>query len=157
MLLADPGWKLSASHNPAGVAGALTLASWSSQAPQAPGMWFQVELPKPELIAEVQFESPGGGGRGARGGAGRAGQPGAPPPAPVLGYPRAYKLETSMNCTTWTPVAEGQGTGSPTIITFKPTQARFIRIAQTATTDNAPPFSIQQLRLYRASMPSGTR
>src|SRR5207249_1808462 len=73
-LIPDPGWKLSASHNPAGVAGALTLASWSSQAPQALGMWFQVDLTKPELITEVQFESTGGGGRGGRGGAGRANQ-----------------------------------------------------------------------------------
>ena len=166
VLIADPGWKLSASHNPAGVAGALTLASWSSQTPQTAGMWFQVELPKPELITEVQFDSTGGGGRGGRGGAGRAGQPAAgatagapagPPPAPVapvLGYPRAYKVETSMNGTTWTPVAEGPGTGSPTIVTFKPTQAKFVRISQTATTENAPPFSIAQLRLYRAAVPS---
>jgi len=160
VLIPDPAWKLSASHNPAGVAGALTLAAWSSQTPQAPGMWFQVELPKPETITEVQFDSTGGGGRGGRGAAGRAGQPPAggaaagPPPAPappVLGYPRGYKVETSMNGSTWTPVAEGQGTGSPTIITFKPTQARFVRISQTATTESAPPLSIQQLRLYRAS------
>jgi F5/8 type C domain len=123
-------------------------------------MWFQVELPKPETITEVQFDSTGGGGRGGRGGAGRAGQPGAPgapgaapaaPPAPVLGYPRGYKVETSMNGTTWTPVAEGQGTGSPTIITFKPTQAKFVRISQTATIENAPPFTIAQLRVYRSS------
>ena len=53
--------------------------------------------------------------------------------------------------------ADGQGTGSPTVITFKPTQARFVRISQTATIENAPPFSIQQLRLYRASTAASTR
>jgi len=178
VLLPDPAWKLSASHNPGAVAGALTLAAWTSQAPQAPGMWFQVELPKPELIAEVQFDSTAGGGRGGRGRAGQAAgaAPGAAPagavpageapapggarqagpaaaaaPPPNLGYPRGYKVETSMNGTTWTPAAEGQSSGSPTIITFKPTQAKFVRISQTATTENAPPFTIQQLRLYRAS------
>jgi hypothetical protein len=56
-----------------------------------------------------------------------------------------------MNGTTWTPAAEGQGSGSPTIITFKPVPAKFVRLTQTASPDNAPPFTIQQLRLYRAA------
>jgi hypothetical protein len=74
VLLSDPTWKLSASHNRGGVAGALTLASWSSQTPQAAGTWFQVELPKAETITEVQFESTSVGGRGGRGGGGRGAQ-----------------------------------------------------------------------------------
>jgi hypothetical protein len=158
VLLSDPAWKLSASHNPTGVAGALTLASWTSQAPQAPGMWFQVELPKAETITEIQFDSTAGGGRGgaARGAAPAAGGPGGGPP-PNPGYPRGYKVETSMNGTAWTPAAEGQGSGSPTIITFKPVQAKFVRLTQTASPENAPPFSIQQLRLYRVSAPAATR
>jgi hypothetical protein len=69
----------------------------------------------------------------------------------VLGYPRGYKLEVSLNGTAWTPVAEGQSTGSPTVITFKPAQAKFVRITQTAATESAPPFTIAQLRLYRAA------
>ncbi len=186
VLLPDSTWKLSASHNPTATAGALTLASWSSQVPQAPGMWFQVELPKAETITEVQFDSTNGGDRGGRGGAGRgaaqapnaalAGAPAAPTPAaeapapqagaraagpggpggapPNPGFPRGYKLETSMNGTTWTVAAEGQGTGSSTIITFKPVQAKFVRLTQTASPENAPPFSIQQLRLYRAAIAS---
>jgi mono/diheme cytochrome c family protein len=183
VLLPDPTWKLSSSHNTTGVAGALTLASWSSQAPQAPGMWFQVELPKAETLTEVQFDSTAGGGRGGRGGAGRGaaqttnaaatgapaaaapageapapqaggraagpGGPGGAPPNP--GYPRGYKLETSMNGTTWTMAAEGPGSGTPTIITFKPVQAKFVRLTQTASPENAPAFSIQQLRLYRVA------
>jgi mono/diheme cytochrome c family protein len=189
VLLPDPTWKLTASHNPTGAAGAMTLASWSSQAPQAPGMWFQVELPKTETITEVQFESTNGGGRGGRGGAGRGaaqpanaaaagaaatvtsageapalqaggraagpGAPGGAPPNP--GYPRGYKLETSMNGTAWTVAAEGQGSGSPTIITFRPVQAKFVRLTQTAAPENAPPLSIQQLRLYRVGGTAVTR
>jgi mono/diheme cytochrome c family protein len=195
VLLPDQTWKLSASHNPAAVAGALTLASWTSQAAQAPGMWFQVELPKAETITEIQFDSTAGSGRGGRGAAGRRGAPaagaaaapvaGAPAgnaPAgeapgqpgraagpggfpggpgggtpPNLGYPRGYKVETSLNGATWTAVAEGQGSGSPTMITFKPVLAKFVRVTQTATVENAPPFSIQQLRLYRTPAPTGTR
>ena len=190
VLLPDPTWKLSASHNTAGVGGALTMASWSSQTPQTPGMWFQVELPKAETITEVQFDSTAGGGRGGRGAAGRggaqaAGAPGAPAGVPVAGapvgeapapqegraagsggfdapppnpgYPRGYKVETSSNGTAWTSVAEGQGNGTTTLITFKPVQAKFVRLTQTASTENAPPWSIQQLRLYRAPAPTGTR
>jgi hypothetical protein len=184
VLLPDPTWKLTASHNPTGAAGAVTLASWSSQAPQAAGMWFQIELPKAETITEIQFDSTNGAGRGGRGGAGRAGAqaaqapPAATPPAanapageapppgaaqatrgggpgggapPNPGYPRGYKVETSLNGTTWTPVAEGQGSGTPTIITFKPVQAKFVRLTQTASPENAPPLSIQQLRIYRTA------
>ena len=181
VLLPDPTWKLSASHNAPAAAGALTLASWTSQAPQTAGMWFQVELPKAETITEIQFDSTNGGGRGGRGGpgggaqppaggagnapagattapaaaaqGGRAGGPGAGAP-PNPGYPRGYKVETSTNGTTWTTIAEGQGSGSPTIITFKPVQAKFVRLTQTASPENAPPFSIQQLRLYRAAAPT---
>ena len=155
VLLPDPAWKLSASHNPAGVAGALTLASWSSQAPQAPGMWFQIELPKAETITELQFDSTAGGGRGGRAGAGRgaapaAAGPGAAGPPPNPGYPRGYKVETSMNGTAWTVIAEGQGSGSPTLITFKPVQAKFVKITQTATAENAPPLSIVNLKVFEA-------
>ena len=187
VLLPDPMWKLTASHNPTGTAGAVTLASWTSQAPQTGGMWFQIELPKAETITEIQFDSTNGAGRGGRGGAGRAGAQAAQaatPPAsaapageaaaggaaqaargagpgggapPNPGYPRGYKVETSMNGTTWTPVAEGQGSGTPTIITFKPVQAKFVRLTQTASPENAPPLSIQQLRLYRVSTPAGAR
>jgi mono/diheme cytochrome c family protein len=57
-------WKLTASHNaeaaanPVGSAG----ARWDSGAAQAPGMWFQIELPSPATVSEVQLDSapPGG-------------------------------------------------------------------------------------------------
>ena len=84
-------WKLSASHSSDTAVGASTLRGWSTGAPQAPGMWFSIELPQPALVTEVQFDSMAamGGGRGGRGGAapGAAGAaavpPGAPAPAPT--------------------------------------------------------------------------
>jgi mono/diheme cytochrome c family protein len=188
-ILADASsWKLTASHNPGAAPAALSLTGWSSQAPQAPGMWFQIELPQPTAVTEIQFESTGGGrggGGGGRSGAGGRGviapgapaQPGAAPqaaaapggavqgpgapgrgpgngPPPNPGYPRAYKVETSLNGTTWTPVATGQGTGASTTITFKPAQAKFIKITQTASPENAPPLSITGLRIYEAARPA---
>ena len=80
---------------------------------------------------------------------------GAPPESPAapsvnaVGFPRAFQIQTSMDGTTWSaPVAQGQGTGTSTRVTFAPVQAKFIRLTQTATTPNAPPMAIQRLRLY---------
>ena len=168
MLLAQPAWKVTASHNAAAAPGALTFTTWNTAAPQQPGMWFQVELPEAVRLAEIQFESPAPGGRGGGGGRGRGAAPPAAvqagpagpgaqptPPAftpPPAAYPRGYKVEVSMDGTTWSaPVAEGEGAGPSTIITFAPTRARFIRITQTATAENAPSWSIQRLRLYEVA------
>jgi hypothetical protein len=107
--------------------------AWSTGAPQQPGMWFQIELPEPATISEVQFTSPGGGfGGGGRGRGGRGATPlqgtGAAPiagsqapaapsampglPMPVVTggtYPRAYRVEVSTKGTVWSTVSEGQG------------------------------------------------
>ena len=48
------------------------------------------------------------------------------------------------------PVAEGRGTGRSTVISFAPVQARFVRITQTATVENAPPWAVMLLRPYEA-------
>ena len=139
LMLAQPSWKVTASHNPAAAPGALTFTTWNTAAPQQPGMWFQVELPAAVQLTEIQFESPGpggrGGGRGAAAAAAAAAQgapnagaaaPGAaaaqapaaapaPPPAftpPPPASPRGYKVEVSMDGASWgTPVAEGEGRG----------------------------------------------
>jgi hypothetical protein len=128
-------------------------------------MWFQVELAKPVRLREIPFESgvvaaenvsgvPGAPPRTAVGGGGRRGAaPGAPaapaPPPPAPGYPRGFQVQVSSDGTTWSkPVAEGKGTGISTRIVFAPVSAKFVRITQTATTPDGPPWSIQRLRLY---------
>ena len=130
-----------------------TLRGWSSGAPQAPGMWFAVELPQPAVVTELQFDSIGDefrragtrrrrrGRRPARGGRCR----------PVVGYPRGYSVQVSTDGTTWSkPVAEGKGDGAHTTITFAPTRAKFVRITQTDTAADAPAWSIRNLRIYEA-------
>jgi mono/diheme cytochrome c family protein len=171
LITQQPAWKATASHNPEAAANALAAGTWSTGAAQQPGMWFQVELPSAAFITEIQFESPPGfGGRGVPV-AGRGAAPPSPagPPAAgvataqgrgrangrggfaiVPGSPRGYSVQLSMDGTTWSaPVAEGQGAGTTTVIAFKPVDAKFIRITQTATTENAPAWSIQRLRLYQ--------
>jgi len=151
-LESDSSWKLSASHNSASAPVALTTTAWNSGGPQASGMWFQIELPQPVMLTELEFDSPSvGGARG--GGGGRAGAAGAaPPPPPVVQYPRGYKVETSLDGVKWSakPVAEGKGSGVHTTITFAPVRAKFLRITQTETTDAAPVWAMSNIRVYEA-------
>jgi hypothetical protein len=54
-----------------------------------------------------------------------------------------------MDGTNWgTPVAQGQGSGSTTHISFAPVQAKFVRVTQTASGENLPPLSILRLKLF---------
>jgi mono/diheme cytochrome c family protein/glucose/arabinose dehydrogenase len=136
-LIPDANWRATASHNSPAAAGAFDFARWSTGAPQQPGMWFQIELPQPVRLAEVQFESEVIGGRG-----------GAPP---TITAPRAYRIEVSTDGKAWTgPVAEGRGTGRTTTIPFAPVRARLIRIVLTAGEENAPHWSMERLRVYEA-------
>ncbi|HEY7055812.1 MAG TPA: c-type cytochrome, partial [Vicinamibacterales bacterium] len=128
VLMESPsGWTLTASHNSENAMRALTLAGWNSAEPQRVGMWFQIELPDPTTVSEIQLDAAGGGRLGG-GGAGRAaaaargndpaaaqnsagaagrGGRGAVPPAPA-GYPREYQVQLSLDGKTWgTPVASG--------------------------------------------------
>ena len=144
----DSSWIATASHNVERAPMGLTLQAWTSGAPQEPGMWFQVELPKPANITEVQFESgpPGGSrGRGGRGG-GRGG------PAPFGTFPASYQVQVSMDGKSWSkPVAEGKGTGASTSATFTPVQARFIRITQTGKNEDGSAWSVLGFRVYAAA------
>jgi mono/diheme cytochrome c family protein/glucose/arabinose dehydrogenase len=58
----QPAWKATASHNAAAASGALNFAGWTSGGPQEPGMWFQIELPNPVSLTEIEFVSAAGGG-----------------------------------------------------------------------------------------------
>jgi mono/diheme cytochrome c family protein len=134
----DATWTVTASHNSSRAAGALDYTRWTSDAPQQPGMWIQVALPQPAVLSEIQFDSPPtAGGRGG--------------PPPTGTFPRGYRVEVSMDGTTWSgPVAEGLGSGRTTVISFAPVRARVVRITQTAAPENAPVWSIERLRLYEA-------
>ena len=134
-LTPDPSWRATASHNSSTAAAAFDFARWSTGTPQARDMWFQIELPQAVRLTEIQFESEVIAGRG-----------GAPPTATA---PRGYRIEVSIDGKKWIgPVADGQGTGRTTTISFAPVKARFVRIVQTADEANAPHWSMERLRLY---------
>jgi hypothetical protein len=102
-------------------------------------MWFSVELPEAVIVTELQFESPMTGG-------GRSGTPA------VATSPRAFRVDVSSDGKSWAPVAEGQGGGRTTAISFAPVRAKFVRITQTAEAKDGAVWSMQRLRLYRPAM-----
>jgi hypothetical protein len=59
-------------------------------------------------------------------------------------------VEVSSDGAHWTAVAEGPGKPGSTAIAFAPVRARFVRITQTGVVENAPPWSMQRLRLLKA-------
>ena len=122
----------------------LSFLGWTTGVPQQAGMWLQVELPAPVRLTELQFTaSTIGGGRGG-------------PPA-VATFPRGYRIQVSSDGATWSaPVAEGEGTAGVNTIVFAPVTAKFVRITQTATVVDAPPWSMRLLRLYQAPDGAGT-
>jgi mono/diheme cytochrome c family protein len=144
------GWQLTASHGTATAANILQEEAtppvrWESAAPQAPGMYYQVELPAVTRISEIVMEATvptpgrfGGGGRGR----------GAMP----MGPPAAYSVTVSTDGTTWSaPVAQGPGQNPKTTITFAPVDAKFVRITQTGQPTNPNlGWAIQRLTIFRA-------
>jgi mono/diheme cytochrome c family protein len=154
ILAVDPTWTATASHNADKAANGFTLAGWTTGVPQAPGMWFQVELPKAAIITEVQFESGLPGGRNApRAAAGRGAGAGGEreAPLPFGSYPLSYQVQVSMDGRSWgAPVAEGKGSTRLTIATFSPVQAKFVRITQTGSGESPLPWSVLAFRVYQA-------
>jgi hypothetical protein len=165
LLQPQPSWKLTASHNAAAAAGALTLAGWNSGEPQRAGMYFQIELPEPATLTEIQFTATGGGRLG--GGASQAAaaqlaagtrtaaqlaQLGADPAAPpAVGFPRQYQVQTSLDGQRWSaPTTPGQGSAL-TIVALPATRAKAVRITLTGAPPDAPVWVIQNLRLLGAA------
>jgi hypothetical protein len=157
LLQTEPTWKASASHAVDRAASGLTLVGWSSGAPAAAGMWYQVELPEAISIAEVQYNAPAAFGRGGRGGPGGAGAA-APAPAPAARGARAaapeLQIAVSLDGQKWSAPLAGTAGGTLTTFAFQPTRAKFIRITRTAPAQNNAAWTIQNLRVYRAATPA---
>jgi glucosylceramidase len=76
----------------------------------------------------------------------------------VIGYPRGYTVEVSLDGNTWSkPVADGKGYGQHTTIALVPTRAKFVRITQTDTVADAPAWSVRNLRVYAAPSPAARK
>jgi hypothetical protein len=80
----------------------------------------------------------------------------AGPQIPAAGFPRGYRVQVSLDGVKWItpPVAEGKGSGARTVISFRPVQAKAVRITQVDAVEGAPAWSILNLRLFEAAKPA---
>jgi glucose/arabinose dehydrogenase/mono/diheme cytochrome c family protein len=110
-------WKATASTNSETAALAIdgnpdTL--YNAKATQAPGMWFQVELPAPTVISGVEL------GSGAA----------------TNDFLREYQVLVSADGEKWAEaIATGHATGVQTEILFKPVEAKFVRVQTAAANE----------------------
>jgi hypothetical protein len=120
--------RVTASHRPESAPLAIDASfrtAYDSGKSQAPGMWFQIELPQPTLVAAVVLDADGAAHE----------------------YPHSYEVELSDDGKNWgKPVAVGQGTCPVTEISFAPALARFIRI--TLTDSAGFHWSIHELQIF---------
>lgn len=140
-------WQCSASHTvPTRIGGtasprsAFNFEGWSTGDQQVAGMWFQLQLPEPELLTELHFNA-----TPIRKGWG----PDAPDP--IQTYPRGYRLEVSMDGTRWQEIARGEGENQDMVIAFEPVRGRFLKMTLTAEaepSEDVIPWNMRQMRVY---------
>src|SRR3984957_19240271 len=114
--LSETGWTASSNTSPgSGDAPAHAIdgnlsTRFSSDADQASGMYFQVNMGSAQTFNQIEMNSGGSSGD----------------------YARGYNVEISSNGTPFTSVATGTGTSSPETVTFSQQTAQYIRVVLTA-------------------------
>jgi F5/8 type C domain len=123
-------WHVTASHNPGAVQQAVDgdmNTRYDSGSYQAPGMWFQIELPQETNVNALELDAG----------------------ASAYDYPRGYQVHLSSDGQHWgEPVASGVGKKARTEIEFKPAKTRFIRITQTGA-EKGVYWSIHEMKIYQ--------
>ncbi len=105
---------------------------WTTGTGQQPGQYLQVDLGRPEQIAQVQLDT--GVSRGD--------------------YPRGFALYLSQDGHAWRgPVAVGAGSGQRTLINLPSRSTRYLRVVATASSPSW--WSVADLRVYTRSRQSG--
>ena len=122
-------WKLSASHNTAGVGACIDgdpETRWDTHTPQVPGMWFQIEFPEETEVQSIALQYGKSSGD----------------------YPRGYTVETSSDGKKWSkPIVTGKGTPGATEIDLLVVKTKFIRINQTGSAPGTF-WSIHEMQIY---------
>jgi hypothetical protein len=137
--LPENGWTASSNTNsPAGDAPANAIdgnlnTRFSSDAVQAPGMYFQVNLGSSQTFNQIELNAG----------------------SSTTDYAAGYNVEVSTNGSAFTSVATGTGTSSPQTISFATQTAQYIRVVLTASTQT-PWWSIAEFTVYASGSSSGT-
>ena len=121
-------WKITASENPetAGlVADGKTDTRWQTAGEQRSGQWIEVELPEEAAVSGIRLDQSKAQGD----------------------YPRAYRVEVSLDGRKWTRVAEATGLPGASEKYFEPTKARFVKITLTGA-QRGKPWTICELELF---------
>ncbi len=141
--LSSKGWRFQTNYNPQNAylaADGKVTTRWTTDRPQVPGAFFQIDLGKEERIARLRLLV--GNSRND--------------------FPRGYLIQSSTDGKTWTslnpilsPVSlhwTGEtllkGNGPDLDFIFPPTSMRFLRIVQTGE-DKTYYWSIHEIELYR--------
>ncbi|PIB28879.1 sorbosone dehydrogenase [Maribacter sp. 4G9] len=151
ILVPSEDWTITASHSvPTRIGGrasptsAFNFEGWSTGGNQEEGMWFQIVFPEPMSVSEIHFNATP---------ISRGWRPGSPPPLHT--FPRGYRLESSMDGSSWKEIEKGEGEQADVSLIFDPVEAKFIRMSLTKNfgpqEDREIPWSMRQMKIYGAS------
>ncbi len=102
---------------------AFSFKGWKTESPQGPGMWFQIELPKEQNLAELQFDS--GDEQ----------------------FPMKYTVSVSVDGTKWTEAGNGIGEkGINTVRLKSQSKGKFVRIQ--ANEKGEQPWAMKKLTIF---------
>ncbi|WP_111669791.1 DUF7133 domain-containing protein [Algoriphagus litoralis] len=102
---------------------AFSYKGWKTETAQEPGMWFLVQLPSPQAISEVQFDS----GKD--------------------GYPLEYSVLLSTDGKSWTKAAQGKGTAGINTLNWT-SMGKFTYLKIESQSKGEQPWSMKKLTLY---------
>jgi len=120
-------WNVSASHNARAASRAIDNreeTAWTSDAPQTPGMWFQLDLGRVETVSGLTLI------------------------APHDAHPRGFRIALwNASANRWQLVCERANNRAPVDVAFPASQTQFINIQLTQA--SPLPWAIQHLRVAR--------
>ena len=140
VVLTRTGW-LASTNAPPGTADAPANAldgelttRFSTDEPQAPGLYFEVNMGSAQKFDELQMDVP----------------------YSTTDYARGYNVQVSTNGTAWTTVATCTGAGSPEIVSFPAQTAQYVEVVLTSAGPNNWWWSIDELNLLGTPPPPTT-
>ena len=121
-------WTANASHNPAAASHAIDNrndTSWSSDARQAPSMWFQIDLGRIEMVSAIALD------------------------APAENAPASFRITTwNASVSRWQVACEKSRNDAPLDVSFSATPTQFINVQLLAASEH--PWVICHARVERA-------